>query len=146
MKAAEIKLSYSHKVKASARLQIKSSEDAYAVLLASWDQSQIELVEQFKVLLVDRTHKIIGICTISIGGTTGTVVDPKLIFATALKANAHGMILCHNHPSGTVVPSTADQTLTDKLVAGGKLLDIAILDHLIISREACYSFADEGRL
>jgi DNA repair protein RadC len=146
MQITEIELTYKYKIKASDRVQVKSSTEVYDVLVANWDQSKMELVEQFKILLLDRMNKVLGICDISTGGTAGTVVDAKLIFTAALKANAQGIILCHNHPSGHVLPSSADEQLTQKLKNAGKLLDIAVLDHLIISNEGYYSFADEGKL
>ena len=82
---------------------------------------------------------------VSQGGMAGTGVDAKLIFASALKCKAASIILCHNHPSGALHPSLPDKTLTKKLVKGGELLDIAVLDHLILSPEGGYlSFAEEG--
>jgi DNA repair protein RadC len=81
---------------------------------------------------------------VSSGGVAGTVADPKLIFGVALKANACSVILVHNHPSDNLKPSNADKMLTEKIKQGGKLLDISVLDHLIISPEGYYSFADEG--
>jgi DNA repair protein RadC len=82
---------------------------------------------------------------VSQGGLAGTVVDPKVVFAAALKARASSLILAHNHPSGNLKPSQADTDLTNKIKQGGELLDIAILDHLILSPEGGYfSFADEG--
>ena len=75
---------------------------------------------------------------------TGTVADPKRIFKAALENNAARIVLCHNHPSGSLKPSAADIKLTEKLVAAGKQLDLGILDHIIISYKGFYSFADEG--
>jgi len=83
---------------------------------------------------------------ISEGGISGTVVDPKKIFKIALDNHASGIILGHNHPSGVVTPSEADQKITKKIVNAGLLLEIAVLDHLIITDEGFYSFADEGAL
>ena len=77
---------------------------------------------------------------------TGTVADPKLIFVAALKSGATGVLLAHNHPSGNLTPSQADIDLTRKIKEGGKLLEIQLLDHLIITSEGYYSFADEGLL
>jgi DNA repair protein RadC len=89
---------------------------------------------------------VLGIYEVSTGGMTGTVADPKLIFAAALKGAACGIILAHNHPSNNLKPSISDEQLTTKIKEGGKLLDIKLLDHLIISSEGYYSFADEGLL
>ncbi len=83
---------------------------------------------------------------ISQGGYSGTVVDPKLVFAIALTTKASAIIAAHNHPSGNLTPSNADLTLTKKLRAAGEVLDLPILDHLIITTEGYYSFADEGLL
>ena len=143
---AEIELVYKTKVKASARLQITSSKSAYEILRDVWDDNKIEFVEQFKVLLLNRANKVLGIYEVSTGGITGTVADPRLIFAAALKANACAMIISHNHPSGTLKPSRQDEELTAKMKQAGQFLDIKVLDHLIITTETYYSFADEGIL
>ena len=97
-------------------------------------------------MLLNRYNKVIGIFTASSGGIAGTVADPKLIFACALTGAASGIILAHNHPSGSLQASQADIDLTKKLRDGGKLLDIQILDHIIMTSESYYSFADEGLL
>ena len=102
--------------------------------------------EQFKILLLNRANKVLGIYEVSTGGMSGTVADPKLIFATALKACASSIILSHNHPSGNLKPSNADLQLTQKVKEGGKLLDIEVYDHIILTTEGYYSFADEGQL
>src|SRR5690606_4426305 len=143
---AEIQLTYKTKVKPSQRPKITSSKDAYEVLLANWDEDKLEFVEQVKVLLLNRANKVLGIYEVSTGGGSGTVADPKLVFAAAIKANASAMILAHNHPSGQIKPSQADINLTKKMVAGGKLLEIPVLDHVIVTGEESYSFADEGLL
>ena len=145
-KVAEIKLSYRAKVKPSDRPQVTSSTDCYNVLKQSWDTGKIEFVEQFKVMLLNRANKVLGIYEASTGGVAGTVADPKLIFAAALKACASSIVLCHNHPSGNLKPSAADLQLTKKMKGGGELLDIAVLDHIIITSESYFSMADEGLL
>jgi DNA repair protein RadC len=86
----------------------------------------------------------VGIFEVSSGGVAGAIVDPKLIFMAALKANACQIILANNQPSCNLRPSKADQYLTKKIKQGGKLLEIKVLDHLIITTEGFYSFADEG--
>lgn len=145
-RVAEIKISYRSKVKASERPKITSSTDCYSILFQSWDTDRIELVEQFKVMLLNRANKVLGILELSTGGIAGTLADPKLIFAAALKACASAIILCHNHPSGNLKPSAADLQLTKKVKEGGSLLDIAVLDHIILTSESYYSLADEGLL
>jgi DNA repair protein RadC len=144
--AAEIQLMYKSHVKPSERPHITCSRDAYNVFKKSWDDSKIELVEQFKVMLTNRANRVLGIYELSTGGIAGTVADPKLIFAAAIKAGATGIILSHNHPSGNLAASHTDVTLTKKIREGAKILDIELLDHLIITSEAYSSFADEGML
>ena len=143
---AEVELVYKSKVKASERLQITSSKSAYDVLLKAWDENKIEFVEQFKVLLLNRANKVLGIYEVSTGGVSGTVADPRLIFVAALKANACSLIISHNHPSGNLKPSRQDEELTAKIKHAGEFLDIKLLDHLIVTPEAYYSFGDEGIL
>ena len=143
-KVAEVELIYKSKVKASERPQISSSSDAFELFLHLWEEGKLELVEQFKVLFLNRANKVLCIYNVSSGGITGTVADPRLIFAAALRVHAVSMVLCHNHPSGSLKPSRADEELTEKIKGGGLFLDIKVLDHLIISNESYYSFADEG--
>jgi DNA repair protein RadC len=102
--------------------------------------------EEFWILLLNRANKIIRKVPISEGGISGTVVDPKKIFKISLDHHASSIILGHNHPSGMLTPSEADIKITKKLVEAGKLLEIAVLDHLIIADSGFYSFADEGSL
>src|SRR5690554_7372815 len=92
---AEIQLSYKTKVKPSQRPKISSSKDAYSILLESWDEDKLEFVEQFKVILLSRANRVLGIYELSTGGVSGTVADPKLVFAAALKSNASAIILSH---------------------------------------------------
>jgi DNA repair protein RadC len=143
---SEIQLSYKSKVKASLRPKISGSQEAYDILVTTWDASKIEFIEQFKVLLLNRASKVIGMFEVSSGSSTGTIVDPKLIFASAIKANACGIILAHNHPSGNLMPSKSDIQTTNKIKSAGKFLEIDVLDHLIITNEGYYSFADAGVL
>ena len=142
---SEVKLTYKSRVKAADRPQIITAHNAYDILLQSWSD-QIEMVEEFNILLLNRANRVLAFFNVSKGGHTGTVVDAKVVFTAALKLKACGIVLAHNHPSGRLLPSLADIALTKKLVAGGKLLDISILDHLIITPYGYYSFADEGKL
>ncbi len=146
MKVSEVELVYRSKVKASERPVLSDSKEVYRLLKRYWDDTKIELVEQFKVLLLSQGNKVLGICELSTGGLTGTVADPKLIFIAALKLAACNIILAHNHPSGNLKPSKADIELTKKIKEAGHLLDIFVPDHLIISSESYYSFADEGMM
>ncbi|MFK7980143.1 MAG: RadC family protein [Saprospiraceae bacterium] len=142
---AEIELTYKSKVKASDRPQIVSSKNAFDILLFNWSD-QIEVVEEFNILLLNQANRVIGFFNVSKGGKASTVVDAKVVFAAALKGNAVSLICAHNHPSYNLTPSLQDIALTKKLVEGAKLLDLRIFDHLIITPVDYYSFADEGKI
>ncbi len=143
---AEIELVYKTKVKASERPQIKTSSDAYEVLKQSWDENKIEFVEQFKVILLNRANKVLGIYELSTGGISGTVADIRLIFAAAIKCNACSIVLAHNHPSSSTKPSEADIQITRRINEAGRLLEIKLIDHIIVTVENYFSFADEGEI
>lgn len=143
---AEIEISYKPQFKAALRPQIDSSKIAYDVILSNWNEDKIELLEEFKILLLNRRNRVLGIVNISQGGISGTIADAKVIFAIALKTCASGIIVSHNHPSGEVDPSEQDLRLTKRLAEAGEILDIKLLDHLIVSTDHYYSFKDEGRL
>ena len=102
--------------------------------------------EVFAVLFLNRANKINHFEVISEGGITGTVADPRIILRKALEEDAVNIILCHNHPSGSLKPSKADEQLTQKIKQAALFLDITVLDHLIVSEDGYYSFADEGIL
>lgn len=144
-KVSEIKVSYTDKVKASERAKICASKDA-AQLLNSVFVDCLQHHEEFYVMLLNRSNRVLGISCISKGGISGTVVDLKIILQTALKANASGLIVSHNHPSGNLTASREDVKVTEKLKSACQLLDLSLLDHLIISEEGYFSFADEGIL
>lgn len=141
---AEIQLTYSHKVKASHRPQIHASSDAERILRNAWPEGTMDYVEAFYILLLDRSNKVLGVVPISQGGVSGTVADPKVIFSAALLSNSSAIILAHNHPSGNLKPSEADIRLTRKMKESGQFLDLPVLDHIILTQESFYSFADEG--
>ena len=123
------------------KIQIGNSADVYKALLPMFADLAHE---EFWIVLLNRANKVTSKHLISKGGQAGTVADPKIIFNIALEHKAASVILAHNHPSGNLKPSSADVSLTNKLVAAGQLLDIGVLDHLIITDRGYYSFADEG--
>lgn len=143
---SEISLSYNPKVKPSQMKTISCSKDAYRIFMENWDMGLIGFLEEFKILLLKRSNKVIGLYPVSLGGASGTVVDAKIIFVAALLSHASAIILCHNHPGGNLKPSEPDLRLTKQLKEAGRLLHIEILDHLIVSSEGYYSFGDEGLL
>ncbi|HWZ22636.1 MAG TPA: DNA repair protein RadC, partial [Cytophagaceae bacterium] len=101
--------------------------------------------EEFWVVLLNRANIVLKKVAVSVGGISGTVADPRLIFKVALENMASAVILVHNHPSGNSKPSDADLVITRKMKEAGKLLEIPVLDHLIFTDSEYYSFADEGR-
>ena len=141
----EVSVVYHNSVPPSQRQKINSSRQAFELLRDLWNE-QVDLYESFYILMLNRANKVLGYRCISTGGVSGTVVDPKSIFQTALLTNASSLILAHNHPSGNLNPSEADIKITRKLKSAGELLEINVLDHLIIADEGFYSFADEGSI
>ena len=107
---------------------------------------EIDYREAFMCLYLNRANNTISFTVVGLGGISGTVADPKVIFQHALLCNASSVILIHNHPSGNLKPSQSDITLTEKIKKAGSFLDIPILDHVIITEDSYFSFADEGIL
>ena len=142
----EVIIKYFPKINPGHRQICSSMDFAYGCFLRSWDTTEIYLVEEFKVLLLDQALGIIGICSVGKGGRTMTPVDVKMILVYALKSMATKIIVAHNHPSGTVRPSRADVSLTKKLLQACDIVDIQLIDHLIISPESYYSFSEDGQL
>lgn len=122
---------------------IKNSQIAYECFYAHLSDLDHE---QFWIMLLNNANKVIKLEKIGVGGMTGTTADPKKIFKSALENNAASVMLCHNHPSGNVIPSNADKQITNNLVKAGHFLEIKILDHIIIGNDNYFSFADEGLL
>ena len=145
-KVSEIEISYRPAFKLSERPKVTSSNIAYGILDQSWDHNKMELLEEFKVLLLNRQNRVLGVLNVAQGGFSEVMIDPKVVFSAALKACASGIILSHNHPSSELSPSEADIRLTRKMLEGGKLLGIEVLDHIIISAYGFYSFMDEGMM
>lgn len=123
--------------------QIRTSQDVYDVMKPDLMDLQSE---EFWVLLLNRANRVISKRKISLGGVSGTIADPKIIFKYALEYSASSIILIHNHPSGNLNPSEADKQLTIKMREAGKVLDISVLDHLIFTDQSFFSFADENLL
>jgi DNA repair protein RadC len=141
---SEVELTYRTKIPYADRPVITESRHSYDILMELWDQNKIELLEEFKILLLDRRNAVLGFVPISSGGISSCVIDPKILFVAALKARASSIVMAHNHPSGNLRPSKQDKDMTQKIKSAGLLLDISVLDHLIITRENYYSFADNG--
>lgn len=124
------------------RVKITSSKDA-AKYARNFFQEDIEIYESFFMILLNRANNTDAYVKISQGGIAGTVVDLKLIAKYAIDCLASGVIVCHNHPSGTLFPSEQDKLITEKIKKALNLLDIKLLDHIILTKDGHFSFADE---
>ena len=122
-------------------IQVTASIDVFRYMQASFAQLNHE---EFWILLLNRSNKIIGKYLISKGGQAGTIADPKIIFKVALENNAASIVLAHNHPSGNLKPSDSDNKLTRDMVASGMMLGLFVVDHLIFTDNGYYSYKDEG--
>lgn len=122
---------------------VGSSNDIAAYLRTALKDYRHEI---FAVIFLNRANKVNHFEIVSAGGITGTVADPRVILKKALEENAVSIILCHNHPSGSLKPSRADEELTTKIKEAAKFFDIKVIDHIIVSEDGYFSFADEGIL
>lgn len=127
------------------KARVVSSRDAADVIRPLFGDD-IEFFESFFMLMLNAANNTIGFVKISQGGMTSTVVDVRIIARYAIESLCTQVIIAHNHPSGNLYPSDADKRLTEKVKEGLKLLDIKVLDHIILSSDGFYSFADEGIL
>lgn len=145
-KVTEVELVWHSPILPLERPQIINSASAYRVFFDTWNSGQIDIQEHFRIMLLDQRKGCLGISTIAKGGMNSCFVDIRLAFATALKGRAVSMILAHNHPSGQKIPSAADKELTYRFVIAGDLLNIPIADHILVTRDGYFSFADAGIL
>lgn len=140
----EIKLSYSRK--GNCERSISSSADVVDVFREHFDADEMDYRESFFALYLNQANKVLGIKKISECGISSTLVDVRIIMQAALLCNASGIIVCHNHPSGNLKPSSCDIKITEKIKEAAKFLDFSVLDHIILTSEHYYSFLDEGHL
>jgi DNA repair protein RadC len=145
---AEVKAKYECISACAFEGKVNSSRDACEYIKTNIPEfvEELEWRENFGVIFLSRSNKIIGHKIVSSGGVSGTVVDPKIVFQHALICNSSGIIIFHNHPSGNTSPSGSDKTITSRLSQAGTFLEINVLDHLIITQNSYFSFADEGIL
>jgi DNA repair protein RadC len=131
----------------------RRTEDALELVKITSSKAIFELMqpvigelphEEFWIVYLNNSNKVLSKSQLSKGGITGTLVDVRLVFKNALEIGATALILCHNHPSGTLIPSDADKQITKKLKIAGDSLEIKVLDHLIVTETSYYSFVDEG--
>jgi DNA repair protein RadC len=142
---SEIEITYKPAI--GSKPEVTSSSDAYHILKEHYPEKQIALKEYFVVMYLNQANRVIGVQKLSVGGLTSAIADVRLLFGTALKVLATGLVISHNHPSGNTRPSLQDRNLTKQVKEAGKLLDIKLLDHLILTPDDHYiSMADNGDL
>lgn len=142
----------------TAALELGRRRQAGTTLNKTFVRSSVELAEFLKTTLKDYSYEVFGVVylnkankinhfeIISKGGMTSTIVDPRIVFKKAFEVEATSVVLCHNHPSGSLKPSRVDEEITSKIKEAARYLDITVIDHLIVSDEGYFSFADEGLL
>lgn len=145
MKVAEVKLTYKRK-NLFEEVTIKDSKAAADVFRSAYPKGTIDHRELFFVMFLSNAHKVLGIMKLSEGGITGTVADVRIIMQAALLSNCTGIMLCHNHPSGNLQTSPADEDLTSSVEDACRLFKIKLLDHIILTSNGYFSFADQGML
>ena len=141
----EVQLSYKRKNQFTF-FKITSSASANECIRKIFPVEQICYRERMYALYLDNSNNVLGYQLLSIGGITGTLVDVRILMQGALLINAVGLLLFHNHPSNTLKPSNADKNITNKIIRSAEVLDLKVLDHLIITEDSYYSFADNGEL
>jgi len=140
----EIKISYRRSEKQTFGGAVRNPQEVADFVRNLFPKGELELQEQFFVLYLNQANKIIGYYRHSKGTMTASLVDIRLILATALKSGAVAIILTHNHPSGNIKPSPADEMLTRKIKTAAESMEISVLDHLIITKDSFFSFSNEG--
>ncbi len=138
---AEVQITYAPTKRK--RVQIQCSKDAEKCFRSFWNE-HISYKESMYILLLNRANYVLGYNLLSMGGTSSTVVDLKVLFQLLVKSNAHAFILAHNHPSGNLKASVEDIRLTKKVKEAAELFDVKLLDQLILKSTSCLSMADEG--
>lgn len=127
-------------------MPIMTSQEAAHIFRLFWSVQTIGYYEEFKVMYLDRANHVLGVYTVSKGGLNGVAVDIRMIYQAALKANAHSIIVAHNHPSENLTPSEADRILTKEIKEAGKILKIPLTDHIIMTKDNYLSFVEKGYL
>lgn len=141
----EVQLSYKKKLQVKYHT-IKSSNDASKIIRQIFPLSQMNYREHVYAIYLNMKNGVIGYHLITVGGINQAVVDVRIILQGGLLCNCVGILLCHNHPSGNTKPSSSDIALTEKINLACKTIDLKLLDHIIITENSYYSFADNGKL
>lgn len=138
------KIELFYKNKTNLDIRVNTPHEAYNIFMNNWDDGRIDLLEEGKVLYLGPSNKVISLYELSRGGVCGTVMEPKHIILGALQQNASKIVLAHNHPSGNLKPSQADNYLTEKINQATKFFDLKLVDHIVLCRHGFYSFSDDG--
>jgi DNA repair protein RadC len=141
---SEIKAVYRSRTKSKDRTRIHAACDAAEYLRFVWNKDTLELIEDFMMVCLNTAHQAIGWVKVSTGGFDRASIDPRVVFSIALQTGSSAIIVAHNHPSGDVRPSEDDKAVTKRLEEAGKLLNIRLLDHIILGKDTCFSFAENG--
>lgn len=141
-----LSLSFDKKVNRNQLYTIDSPQSSADLLREIFSKDTFDWTEEFIMLCLNRANKVIGYYKVSSGGMAGTVADQRVIFTIALNCAAHSIIVAHNHPSGALKASQNDDIQTEKIVQSGKILDIKVLDHIILTDSGYYSFAEDGKI
>lgn len=144
LNVSEIKVEFKPKFKLFKCPTVSKSNKAYDVLIQVWDKDLISFLEEFKIILLNNANRVLGVVDIAMGDKNFVPIDMKVIFSIALKASPSKIILAHNHPSGKLEPSPQDKAITTKAVEAGKVLDIKVCDHIIVSEDGYYCLKDDG--
>lgn len=142
----KISLSFDKKVKKSELRTITGAESCVEILREVFNKDTFDWTEEVVMLCLNRANKVVGFYKVSSGGLSSCTLDPRVVFTIALNCGANSIILSHNHPSGNKNPSVQDKDITKKIKEAGKLLDISLLDHIILTDDNYYSFMEEGYL
>lgn len=140
----KVSVSFDKKLKTSELYKITSSKDCAELFRKIFDADTFLWSEEFIVLCLNNSNRVLGFYKLSSGGITGTVVDVRMVYTIALKSCATSIIIAHNHPSGRLLASDADKEITQKLKQAGQMLDIKLLDHIILTDTGYLSMQDEG--
>lgn len=141
----EVKVVYKPSFNQSELHQISSGNDAVKLIRRIWEDD-IQYRERFYMVMLDRANKVIGFTLIGVGGSSAVTADVKMILQTALLTHAQAIIIAHNHPSGNLKPSQSDIHLTKRVKEGSDIMDITLIDHIILTENSYYSFAENGIL
>lgn len=143
-KVGEVTLGYKRRKSIIAHKRILSSVDSANIFRQLYKPNTIEYKEYFYILLLNNNNDVLYYSIISEGNITESLVDVRIIMQAALLVNATQIILCHNHPSGNLIPSIQDRQITDKIIQAGNIMNIRVLDHIILTVNDYYSFNDNG--